>query len=156
MKLFAGEKDLEAALERFAAANKPHLGLVSLAAPLISNLSVCNNITLIPQYHRNMPRQEARSLIFDLLGRFDLAEIAEKRNTALTAEERFCGMLLRAAMVREAVVVLDRPFSILADHRSARFLTDALRKVHDMIAETHIFDYSWDKERYEVPDGTEA
>jgi ABC-type nitrate/sulfonate/bicarbonate transport system ATPase subunit len=155
LKLFAGEKDLEAALERFAAANKPHLGLVSLAAPLISNLSVCNNITLIPQYHRNMPRQEARSLIFDLLGRFDLAAIAEKRNPALTAEERFCGMLLRAAMVQEAVVVLDRPFSILTHLRNGVFLWEALRKVDDLIAEVDIFDYSWQKERYGVTDDLE-
>ncbi|MBU1150814.1 MAG: hypothetical protein KJ800_07700 [Proteobacteria bacterium] len=155
MKLFAGEKDLEAALERFAAANKPHLGLVSLAAPLISNLWVCDNIALIPQYHRNMPRREARALTLDLLGRFGLAAIAEKRNPALTAEERFCGMLLRAAMVREAVVVLDRPFSILTHLQDGSFLWEALRKVDDLIAEVDIFDYSWQKERYGVTDDPE-
>ncbi len=97
-----------------------------------------------------MYRQEARSLIFDLLGRFDLAAIAEKRNPALTAEERFCCMLLRAAMVREAVVVLDRPFSILTHLRDGGFLWEALRKIDDLIAEIYIFDYSWEKERYGV------
>ncbi len=83
--------------------------------------------------------------------------IAERRNPALTMEERFCAMLLRAVMVEDAILILDRPFSILTDHGSGHFLTDALRKVDDMIAETHIFDYSWDKERYGVTDDdTEA
>ncbi|MBU0575310.1 MAG: hypothetical protein KJ704_03600, partial [Proteobacteria bacterium] len=82
---------------------------MSPEAPLISNLSVCDNIALIPQYHRNMPRREARELTLDLLGRFGLAAIAEKKNPALIAEERFCTMLIRAAMVLEAAVVVDRP-----------------------------------------------
>ncbi len=51
----------------------------------------------------------------DLLKRFDMAGIAEKRNPSLTMEELFCAMLIRAAMVRDAVVVLDRPFRILPD-----------------------------------------
>ncbi|MBU1184533.1 MAG: hypothetical protein KJ663_05095 [Proteobacteria bacterium] len=94
-------------------------------------------------------------MIFDLLGRFDLAAIAEKRDPALTAEERFYGMLLRAVMVREAVVVLDRPFSILTHLRDGGFLWEALRKVDDLIAEVDIFDYSWEKERYGVTDDPE-
>lgn len=103
-----------------------------------------------------MPARQAKALAKNLLQRFAMESIAERRNPSLTMEERFCAMLLRAVMVEDAILVLDRPFSILADHRSGRFLTDALRKVDDLIAETHIFDYSWDKDRYEVPDDTEA
>ena len=103
-----------------------------------------------------MPVQEAKELTKTLLRRFAMEPIAERRNPALTTEERFCAMLLRAAMVRDVIVVLDRPFGILNDHRNGRFLTEALRKVDDLIAETHIFDYSWDKERYGVPNDTEA
>ena len=115
-----------------------------------------SNIALIRQYHENMPWQEAKTLAEDLLQRFGMASIAEKRNPALTTEERFCAMLLRAAMVRDAILVLDRPFSILTDLRDGRFLTDALRKVDDLIAEAHIFDYSWEKERYGETDDAEA
>ena len=103
-----------------------------------------------------MPVKEAKSLTESLLQRFSMESTRERRNPVLTMEERFYVMLLRAAMVKDAILVLDRPFSILADHRSGRFLMDALRKVDDMIAEIRIFDYSWDKERYEVPDGAEA
>lgn len=143
-------------MEEFIGTHKPRVGLVSPDAPLISNLSVWSNIALIRQYHQNMPVHEAKALAESLLRRFAMESIAERRNPSLTAEERFCAMLLRAAMVEDAILVLDRPFSILTDHRSGRFLTDSLRKVDDLIAEIHIFDYSWDKERYEVPDVAEA
>ena len=137
------------------AEHRPHLGLVSLEVPLISNLPVWSNIALIRQYHENMPWEEAKTLVLDLLQRFGMAATAEKRNPSLTAEERFCIMLIRAAMVRDAVVVLDRPFRIFPDLPDGRFFTDSLRKVDDLIAEAHIFDYNWEKGRYGATDGTE-
>ncbi len=103
-----------------------------------------------------MPVRQAKALAEHLLQRFAMESVAEQRNPSLTTEERFCVKLLRATTVEDAILVLDRPFSILTDHRTGRFLTDALRKVDDLIAETHIFDYSWDKDRYEVPNDTEA
>ncbi|MDA8125373.1 MAG: hypothetical protein M0009_09320 [Deltaproteobacteria bacterium] len=128
------------------------LGLVSQETPLISNLSVEGNIALIPQYHQNMPWPEAKALAGRLLQRLELTSIAEKRNPALTPEERFCVMVLRAVMVRDAVLVLDRPFGILTNQGDDRFLRKVLRRFDDLIAETHIFDYTWEKERYGVAD----
>jgi ABC-type lipopolysaccharide export system ATPase subunit len=142
-------------LNAFLAEHRPHLGLVSLEVPLISNLPVWSNIALIRQYHENMPWEGAKTLVLDLLQRFGMAATAEKRNPSLTAEERFCIMLIRAAMVRDAVVVLDRPFRIFPDLPDVRFFTDALRKVDDLIAEVHIFDYNWEKERYGTNDDAE-
>lgn len=142
-------------MDAFLAEHKTHLGLVSLEVPLISNLPVWSNIALIRQYHENMPWEEVRALAVGLLKRFDLAGISEKRNPALKMEELFCVMLIRAAMVRDAVVVLDRPFRILPDLQNGRFFTDALRKIDDLIAEAHIFDYNWEKGRYEAMDGAE-
>ena len=136
-------------------AHKSRLGLVSLEAPLISNLAVWSNLGLIRQYHENMSRDESRALTMDLLRRLGMASIADKRNPVLTTEERFCAMLLRAAMVRDAILVLDRPFSILTSLRDGRFILDALRKIDDLIAETYIFDYSWEKARYGGAHGAE-
>jgi ABC-type uncharacterized transport system ATPase subunit len=142
-------------LEGFLADHRSHLGLVSLEVPLISNLPVWSNIALIRQYHENMPWEEAKRLALDLLQRFGMAATIEKRNSSLTAEERFCIMIIRAAMVRDAVVVLDRPFRIFPDLPDGRFFTDSLRKVDDLIAEAHIFDYNWEKERYGTNDDAE-
>jgi ABC-type sugar transport system ATPase subunit len=130
------------------------MGLVSPDVPLISNLPVWSNISLIRQYHENTPREEAKALAVDILARFGLAAISEKRKPSLKIEELFCVMLIRAAMVRDAVVVLDRPFQILPDRRDGRFFTDAIRKIDDLIAEAYIFDYSWEKGRYGTTDDT--
>jgi ABC-type sugar transport system ATPase subunit len=135
--------------------HRSHLGLVSLEVPLISNLPVWSNIALIRQYHENMPWEGAKTLAQDILQRFGMAATAEKRNPSLTAEERFCIMLIRAAMVRDAVVVLDRPFRIFPDLPDGRFFTESIRKVDDLIAEAHIFDYNWEKERYGTTDDAE-
>jgi ABC-type nitrate/sulfonate/bicarbonate transport system ATPase subunit len=156
LRLFESEEELEKGLQIFIAAHKPRLGLVSLEAPLISNLAVWSNIALIRQYHQNMPWHEAKTFTEDLLSRLGMVSIAEKRNPALTAEERFCAMLLRASMVRDAILVLDRPFNILTNLPDGHFIMEALRKVDDLIAETHIFDYSWEKGRYGGTDDTEG
>lgn len=156
MRLFESEEELQKELQSFIAAHKTRLGLVSLDAPLISNLAIWSNIALIRQYHQNMPKHEARAYTEDLLRRLGMVSIAEKRNPALTPEERFCAMLLRASMVRDAILVLDRPFNILTNLRDGHFIMETLRKVDDLIAETHIFDYSWEKERYGGEDDAES
>lgn len=137
-------------------AHKSRLGLVSLEAPLIANLAVWSNIALIRQYHENMSRHEARALSEDLLRRLGMTSIADKRNPTLKTEERFCAMLIRASTVRDAILVLDRPYSILTNVRDGRFIMENLRKLDDLIAETHIFDYSWHKGRYGGWDDTES
>jgi ABC-type nitrate/sulfonate/bicarbonate transport system ATPase subunit len=148
LKFFAGEGELEKELHLFIASRKPRVGLVSLEAPLISNLSVWANIALIRQYHEQMPRLEARINAVTLLRRLGMASIAEKRNPSLSSVERFSVMLLRAATVREGVLVLDRPFTILAGHPDDRFIRETLLKLDDLVAEVYIFDYSWEKGRY--------
>ncbi|MCX5854047.1 MAG: hypothetical protein NTZ24_05575 [Deltaproteobacteria bacterium] len=130
--------------------NKQCLGLVSVNIPLISNLDVWGNIALIRQYHQDMHQEEARQLVLQYLRRYGMESIASKRNPTLTHEERFCVMLLRAVMVADAVVVIDRPFQILSDRQDARYIHDALKKVDDLYQESHIIDYTWNAHRYRV------
>jgi ABC-type lipoprotein export system ATPase subunit len=141
---------LNAALWDFAGRNKAHLGLVSIDIPLISNLEVWVNIALIKQYHQNISQVKAEQLVIQYLQRFGMSGIAYKRNPALSREERFCVMLLRAVMVADAVVVIDRPFQILPALQDARFINDALKKVDDSYHECHIYDYSWNSQRYRI------
>jgi ABC-type sugar transport system ATPase subunit len=122
-------------------------------APLISNLSVWSNIALIRQYHENLSRTAARAEAVHLLDRFGLAMVADQRTSSLNREQLYGVMLIRAAMVRDAVIVLDRPFRLLSDLRDGSFFTETLRKIDDLIAEAHVFDYAWEKERYEEADG---
>jgi ABC-type sugar transport system ATPase subunit len=156
LRLFKSEEELQKELQYFITAHKWRLGLVSLEAPLISNLAIWSNITLIRQYQENMPIRGAKALAEDLLRRLGMVSIADKRNPALTTEERFCVMLLRASMVRDAILVLDRPFTILTNLRDGHFIMEILRKVDDLIAETHIFDYNWEKGCYGGWDDAES
>jgi ABC-type lipoprotein export system ATPase subunit len=141
---------LNGALHDFTGNNKQHLGLVSIDIPLISNLDVWVNIALIRQYHQNIREDEARQLVLQYLQRYGMEHIADKRNHALTHEERFCVMLLRAVMVAAAVVVIDRPFQMMPDQQDARFILNALNKVNDSYRGSHIFDYTWNAHRYRI------
>jgi len=141
---------LEKELSDFTAKNKLNLGLISLDAPLISNLDAWVNIALIKQYHENLPNKKAKSLALHYLQRYGMEHIADKRNTALTNKERFTIMLLRAAMVKDALVVLDRPFMIIPDIQDDRFIYDAVQIVSDSFKECHIFDYKWFEDRYGI------
>ncbi|HOG18124.1 MAG TPA: hypothetical protein PLB96_12355 [Syntrophales bacterium] len=124
------------------------VGIVSQDIPLISNLDVLGNITLIREYHGNLPREAIEDLIRDLLRRFDLAAIAHKRSAVLSGRERFVVKLLRAAMVMDAVVVIDRPFRLLHDPKDYGFVLTSLKKIDEWYKECHIFDYQWNEERY--------
>ena len=148
MRLFEDEVSLSVELNDFAERNKENLGFVSLDAPLLSNLDVWINIALIKQYHENLSAEKARALVLSYLRKYGMEHIAEKRNPALTSKERFCAMLIRAAMVRDAVIVIDRPFTVLTDVKNDRFICDALKVVENSFRECHIFDYMWHKERY--------
>ncbi len=118
--------------------------------PLLSNLDVWVNIALIKQYHENLSANKAQKLVLSYLARYGLEDISSKRNPVLTNRERFYAMLIRAAMVRDAMVVIDRPFTIIPDAQDDRFIYDALKAVDDSYRECHIFDYVWSKDRYRI------
>jgi ABC-type lipopolysaccharide export system ATPase subunit len=150
LRLFEDEVTLGKELNDFTEKNKKNLGLVSLDAPLLSNLDVSVNIALIKQYHENLSADKAQSLVLSYLTRYSLEHISNKRNPALTNRERFYVMLLRAVMVRDSIVVIDRPFTIIPDVQDDRFIYDALKVVDDSFKECHIFDYQWSKDRYKI------
>ncbi|HVO65908.1 MAG TPA: hypothetical protein VMT12_05420 [Syntrophales bacterium] len=141
---------LEKALSDFTEKNKRNLGLVSLDAPLISNLDVWINISLIKQYHENLPEDKAELLVLQYLSRFNIEHIAKKRNPALLNKERFYAMLLRAAMVIDSIIVIDRPFKIIPDVPDDQFIYDSLKIIGDSFKECYIFDYAWFKDRYRM------
>jgi ABC-type molybdenum transport system ATPase subunit/photorepair protein PhrA len=106
------------------------------------------NISLIKQYHENMPLAQAQEIATTALHRLGLKYIANKRNPSLNNEERFCVMLLRAVMVRDAIVIIDRPFKIIPQLNNINYFLDTLNKIDDFYIKCHIYDYKWMAERY--------
>jgi ABC-type lipoprotein export system ATPase subunit len=130
--------------------NKQNIGLVSLDVPLISNLNVWVNIALIKQYHQNLSEEKAKLLVFQYLQKCGMEHSESKRTSALTNKERFLVMLLRAAMVRDAIIVIDRPFVIIPDVPDDIFIYDSLNIIDDSFKECYIFDFAWFKDRYRM------
>ncbi|MBN1546622.1 MAG: hypothetical protein JW902_08190 [Syntrophaceae bacterium] len=142
------DESLTRALEGLTQQYSQPLGWVSADIPLISNLNVWVNIALIKQYHENLPVDQAAELARQLLQRFQMESIFYQRNPHLTEEERFCVMVLRAAMVPQGVLILDRPFEILSSHGDSLFLRQVLYTINDLFTKCYIFDYTWQKPKY--------
>ncbi|HOF04921.1 MAG TPA: hypothetical protein PK175_11115 [Syntrophales bacterium] len=126
----------------------PSLGLVSRKAPLLSNLSVLENIALINQYHHGFSRQKAEETAREYLRRLDLESLAGKRNPQLLEEQRFGVLVLRAAMIEDSLLVLDRPFQMMPALGDSGFIYNVIASVTDRFRECHILDYSLNAGRY--------
>lgn len=106
------------------------------------------NIALIKSYHENMSGNQAQKRAVEYLERLDLGPIAHKRNPALMPEERFCVMLLRAAMMKDAVILIDQPFKIIPHLHDIQFIKTAMKKIDDLYLSCHIYDYKWMEAKY--------
>lgn len=152
MRLFESEELLIKDLSALTIRHRQHLGVVSGDVPLISNLDVWINIALIKQYHQNQSREAAEKEVMGHLKRYQLEKIAHKRAPALTHEQRFRVMLLRAAMMTDAVIVIDRPFSLLPELHDSLLIDDSLKTIDDLYKKSYIVDYVWFKDRYRIED----
>jgi len=101
-----------------------------------------------------MPKDEARNRAIHYLKRCNLEHIALSKNAALTEKERFCAMILRAAMVKDAIVIITRPFQLLSSNRDSSYMYHILKNVDDLYTECYILDYVWNKYRYGKIDAT--
>jgi ABC-type nitrate/sulfonate/bicarbonate transport system ATPase subunit len=135
-------------LGAFFQSNSGNVAPVSVDFPLLSNQEVCLNIALIKEYHENISISQADNIAFTALQRLGLGHIGDKRNPSLSDEERFCAMLLRAAMVRDAVIVIDRPFKMIPHLKDIGYVLQVLEKIDDLYSICHIYDYKSMEEKY--------
>jgi hypothetical protein len=50
--------------------------------------------------------------------------------------------------VKDAMILIDRPFRIIPHLKDVQFITTALKKIDDLYVSCHIYDYQWMKEKY--------
>lgn len=131
-------------------------GMVSAEIPLISNLDVLRNIALIYQYHRDVAKKKGLDFVRQCLQRYGLEKMAHKKTSELSDEERFCVMVLRAAMVEKAVIAIDRPFKMLHYHNDISFIYETLDKINDLFVRCDIFDYDQEKHKCELIHDSES
>ncbi len=122
--------------------------LVSADMPLRANLAVLENIAVVPQYHLNLPYQDAVDVAWNLLLQAGYTDAAYKRDPALSHEERFVAKLLRAAVGQPDLLLIDRPAMLLPDTRYPPFVEDVLNRLADHLNDCWILDYRWNEPLY--------
>ena len=155
MRFFDDQEALDKGLADLQGEIGKQLGMVALNVPLISNLDVWRNIALIYQYHQEASQKNAQAFVMQCLRRYDLEKIAYKRNPMLSEEERFCVKVLRAAMVARAIIVIDRPYTMLPYLKDTTFIYEILGKIEDLFTRCDILDYAQEKTRYGLINDTE-
>ncbi|MCX7816459.1 MAG: hypothetical protein N2317_02955 [Syntrophales bacterium] len=95
-----------------------------------------------------MSQKHAYAEVMRYLAVLGLEGIAGIRNSFLNDRERFAVMLLRAVMVHENYVVIDRPFKIMPSLVDCRYVIELLKKIDDRLHRCLIMDYSWNEGRY--------
>jgi len=129
---------------------REEIALVSPDMPLRANLSVLDNIALIPQYRSNLKYNAAADLAWALLVKVGYQDMHAKRDPALDYSERFVAKLLRAAISQPAILLIDRPAMLLPEVHYPPFLIAMLNTLDADLNLCWIVDYQWNKALYDA------
>ena len=130
-----------------------HAGLprVSAEMPLRANLSVLDNIALIPEYRDNLSYDAAADLTWRLLVAAGIEDAAFKRDPDLDHAQRFAAKLLRAAIAEPPIILIDRPALMLPDTHYPSYLDTLLQRLGAFLNTCWIVDYAWNQALYPHP-----
>ncbi len=140
----------EAELKARAAAIRAEqrAGFVSPDIPLLSNLSVYDNISLVPRYLTAEKDASIRAEIERMLDLLEISDSINKKTFQIDSETVFKVKLLRALMLKDSVTVIDRPFVMLntaADIKPVVKMLDTLEVDGKKVI---FFDFEWNKNKY--------
>ena len=136
------------AARRQLIAATPEATLVSESLPLRANLSVLENIAIVLQYRRNLGYEAAADQGWALLTLLGHTDCAFKRDPDLTGEERFVAKLLRALVLPQPIIIVDRPAQLLPDIHHPSCLGATLPLLEDRYDVCWIVDYPWNEPLY--------
>jgi len=127
VKLFSSAKQLHAFLEE--AYEEKNSSFVSAQTPLLSNLSILENVALVSQVHQGLNRIKAQEKAFIALEKLGISHLSFLRYNECDTKDIFCAQLARAAMIEENKVIIEQPFSLLAEEVHKDFIFDALQNL---------------------------
>lgn len=129
----------------------PEAALVAEWLPLRANLTVLENMALVPQFRQGLSFEVAAGLALDLLSQAGYAASVDKRDPDLDREERFVTKLVRAVLQSPPIILVDRPGLQLPDTPPAPFLSRTLSSLARAYVECRVLDYSWNAPLYAPP-----
>lgn len=127
--LFKKTAALEAHLKSLDILHDVHAVSVALETPLLSNLSVIENIALIQEVHQRVVREVAHSNALEKLRLLGLEKIAKSRIATCSQFERFCVSMIRASMMLDAKIYIILPLQQFHTNNS---IEDTLQSVCDI------------------------
>ncbi len=146
MKLFDNDDALN---HYFQALDRRLVVPVSQHTPLLANLDIVDNISLIREAHEFMPTKRARSLAQEALDTLGYGHIAHLRSVECNVRERFVAQLIRATMMQYAKIVIIRPFVMLRDTEDIHMLLECLGKLKGH-CDCTILDMESNRSKYEA------
>lgn len=139
------------ARRRFVAEH-PEAAVLSARLPLRANLSVLENIAIVPRVREGWEAEAAAAHARDLLDCVGYARIADLRDPDLGHEERFVAKLLRAVALRPPIILIDRPGRLLPDTYYPPFVDTTLAALRGRFEQCWIVDYEWNAPLYPCPE----
>jgi ABC-type lipopolysaccharide export system ATPase subunit len=116
---------------------------------LRANLSVRENIALIPLYQKHFDAAESARQAQHLLEQLDFAAIADKRDPDLSASERFVAKLARALILKRPRLVIECPGAMLYDIPYPDFLRGLAARFDGSPEKWEVFDFEWNRPLYD-------
>lgn len=133
-------------------ASQPQAALVADHLPLRANLSVLENIALVPQFRLGLSFEAAARRANALLERIGFGEVALLRDPDIGREARFVTKIVRAVLQSAPIILVDRPAAQLPDLDYPPFLEAVLGKLEADFESCWIVDYRWNARLYDRPD----
>ena len=124
------------------------VGFVSPDIPLLSNLSVYDNISLVPRYLTTEKDESIRAGIEKLLALLEISDSINKKTFQLDSETIFKVKLLRAFMLKDSIMVIDRPFVMLNTATDSKPVVKMLETLELDGKKVTFFDFEWNKNKY--------
>lgn len=122
--------------------------MVSSSIPLLANLSVLENIMLIKDYHDRSKDPRPPISVHSIMEKLKIADTAKLKPSKLDEHTTFKVKLIRALMLPNAAVGIDRPFSQLHDFYDINPVLSLLDTVEEHLLHCIFFDYEVNRKRY--------
>lgn len=134
-----------------AIAQHPDAGLVSATLPLRANLTVLENIAVVPEFRDGLNPRAALDRAWSLLETVGHAACAHQRDPELDNRERFLAKLLRAIVGAPLLILIERPGLLLPDFNYPLLLDATLLSLQGHYRLCRIVDYAWNAPLYPRP-----
>jgi ABC-type ATPase involved in cell division len=104
------------------------VGLVPIEGPMLSNLSVFDNVALPLRYHLGLSEAEVDARVRRALAQMGLEQLANRRPWQVSMPQRRLASLARARLMRPEILLLEDPYGGM-DARDAQHISRVVRDV---------------------------